>query len=356
MPRRYLGVDIGNSGLRAVELNLTERRLGTSHRLYWSLDDSFGKPASAGNASPSAHSALHEPYRPDDRKWLRELRHWITSATGTDWLISSVRRDACRILVDAIATNSNHRVLLVQHDQLPLRVLTEQPQQVGIDRLLAALAAADRVRSGVAESSTCGSSRWQHVVQKRRLQEPAQMPAQTEVAAHLEEGSQENASGRPEFAPLIVIQAGSAVTVDLVTWQGEQACFEGGAIVPGVPMMLRLLGTAADMLPMLNVDDLIGNELSELPELPGRNTEQAMRCGAASALVGGVMHLVSRYRTLYASSESGHLPVILSGGDGPRLAPFISEPLVVEPDLVQRGLLALAIAKFNQRAESDFIG
>ena len=132
-------------------------------------------------------------------------------------------------------------------------------------------------------------------------------------------------------------EAGSAVTVDLVSAclpeSDQLAAFEGGAILPGVPMMLRMLGQSADRLPEIDADDLLG-----LPDLPGKNTEQAMLCGAASALVGGVMHLVARYREQYGPD----LPVILSGGDGMRLSPYISGPMVVESHLVQRGLLRLA--------------
>ncbi len=163
---------------------------------------------------------------------------------------------------------------------IPLQVNVQNPQRLGIDRLLAAWAATS--------------------ISDRR--------------------------------PLIVIQAGSAVTVDLVSGQPRDA-FEGGAIVPGVPMILRLLATAADMLP-----EVVADELTDLPDLPGRNTEAAMMAGAASALVGGVQHLVSRYRSAYGQDA----PVILSGGDGLRLSPYIPQPLVVQSQLVLQGLLMFA--------------
>jgi pantothenate kinase type III len=98
-------------------------------------------------------------------------------------------------------------------------------------------------------------------------------------------------------------------------------------------MMLRLLGKGADQLPEIDADDLL-----ELPKLPGKNTEEAMTCGAAFALVGGVSLLIANYRTQYGSE----VPVILSGGDGMRLAPYIPQPLIVRPHLVHRGLLKLA--------------
>jgi type III pantothenate kinase len=202
-------------------------------------------------------------------------------------LISSVRRDAQQVLVDYLQSSERNNLRIIDFRSLPLKINLEYPERVGIDRLLAAFAASE-------------------VTDER---------------------------------PLIVIQAGSAVTVDLVDALGQGGTisdsaisFEGGAILPGVPMMLRLLGKGADMLPEIDADDLM-----ELPSLPGRNTEQAMLCGAASGLIGGVQHLVRRYREAYGAS----IPVILSGGDGMRLSPYIDQPMTVVPHLVQRGLLKL---------------
>ena len=137
---------------------------------------------------------------------------------------------------------------------------------------------------------------------------------------------------------LIVIQAGSAVTVDVVERTGASSFgkpfrFSGGAILPGVPMMLQLLGRAADMLPEIDANDLVN-----LPELPGKNTEAAMVAGCSSCLVGGVQHLVERYRKQFGLP----LPIILSGGDGPLLAPHLSSPIKLVPQLVMQGIRILA--------------
>ncbi|MEZ6078684.1 MAG: hypothetical protein R3C56_24320 [Pirellulaceae bacterium] len=63
-----------------------------------------------------------------------------------------------------------------------------------------------------------------------------------------------------------------------------------------------------------------------------------MICGAASALVGGVLHLVERYRQQYGQA----IPIIISGGDGMRLRSYVPAPLIVKDHLVHRGLLRLA--------------
>jgi pantothenate kinase type III len=98
-------------------------------------------------------------------------------------------------------------------------------------------------------------------------------------------------------------------------------------------MMLRLLGRAADLLPVVEA-----SELGDLPPLPGKNTEGAMLAGASSSLVGGVRHLVQRYRQRYGAD----VPIVISGGDGPLLAPHLAQPLHVVPHLVLEGLRILA--------------
>jgi pantothenate kinase type III len=299
---RFLGVDIGNSGMRVVELFPSTNQLGRVSRLRWVLPIS----APAEFKSSDHQTDEHDRFLPDSKAWLSQLQQWLDIEETVHWLISSVRSDACDLLSSAISRKPTHQIRHVRFDDLPIGMRVLEPSRVGIDRLLAAVAAVD-------------------VGEVRR----------TTAAA----------------SPLIVIQAGSAVTVDWVTYENGKAFFEGGAILPGVPMMLRLLGTFADQLPELDADLLLSDDLRDLPPLPGRDTEQAMLCGAASALVGGVRDLVDRYREKWDVERSGvsqvsegfGLPeVILSGGDGPRLAPYIPEPLVVVPDLVLRGLLVMA--------------
>ena len=279
--QQYLGVDIGNSGLRISELQLAGPSLGETKRIEWLHGDSI--------------RADRPRYRPHDTAWLRELDAYLSPASPASvWYISSVRRDAASVLKDAVA-KAGHAYQHITFRDLPLLVRVEEPSKVGIDRLLAAVAANAMVRAD-----------------------------------------------RRDGEPLIVIQAGSAVTVDLVFASAgdERPSFEGGAILPGVPMMLRLLGQAADMLPEVDADELL-----DLPPLPGTNTEQAMRCGAGSALVGGVMHLIDRYRSNYGRQ----VPVILSGGDGMRIAQYIDAPLQVASHLVQRGLLVLAVSDHREK-------
>ena len=196
------------------------------------------------------------------------------------WLVSSVQRNAeshLRQCVERIGCLAYHPLT---HPDVGLEVAVDQPERVGIDRLLAAYAAAELTES----------------------------------------------------RPLIVIQAGSAITVD---WLVAPRRFCGGAIMPGVPMMLRLLSQAADLLPKVAAEELL-----DLPALPGRNTAAAMKAGACSAVVGGVQHLIARYRT----TEHPSALVVLSGGDGPRLAAHLPGPIIEADHLVLRGLASRARA------------
>lgn len=283
---RFLGVDIGNSGLRIAELNIAESKVERTLRITWSHGTGHG--TSHGTADIRS-PATEVRYAPDSLEWLpivEKFANETTRATGGGrcvWLVSSVRRDALQVLeehvVRPIETRAEHDQwrVITRHD-IAMQLDVLEPERVGVDRLLAASAAAN-------------------------------LYAQR---------------------PLIVMQVGSAMTVDLVR---EGNVFGGGAILPGVPMMLRLLGQAADLLPTIDAD-----ELTDLPPLPGRNTEQAMRCGTASALVGGAQHLVQRYRQAHGPSTL----IVLSGGDGTRLAPHLPQPIAVVPHLVLHGLVFIA--------------
>jgi pantothenate kinase type III len=275
---RFLGVDIGNSGLRIAELNVAESKVERTLRITWRHGDKHTDP-----------QVSEIRYAPDSPAWLPVVEQFALAKTSAAdparcvWLVSSVRRDALKLLeehvlqrIKTIAAGDQWRVITRHAIALQLDVL--EPDCVGVDRLLAAFAAASLFAQ----------------------------------------------------RPLIVMQVGSAMTVDLVR---EAKVFSGGAILPGVPMMLRLLGQAADLLPTIDAD-----ELTDLPPLPGRNTEQAMRCGTASALVGGAQHLIHRYRQTHGASTL----VVLSGGDGTRLAQHLPQPIEVIPHLVLHGLMLIA--------------
>lgn len=269
-------VDIGNSGMRCArysgEDTLTHPFwLGEILRFDWPKEnDSQALDAAlTGRLAEWLEASSQEGSAANDRHGLVGQYRWVVSS------VQRARESCLRGCLDRL---EQHHYRLVSYRDVPWQIDVANPDQLGIDRLLAAFAAA------------------------------AHYPDQ----------------------PLIVIQAGSAITVD---WIEPPNRYRGGAIMPGVPMMLRLLSRAADLLP-----EVAANELLELPPLPGKDTTAAMTAGVSSAVVGGVQHLIERYRGQYGRRTS----VILSGGDGPKLTPHIQPPVAVVDHLVLRGLARLS--------------
>jgi len=102
-----------------------------------------------------------------------------------------------------------------------------------------------------------------------------------------------------------VIDFGTAVTVDLID---DQGVFVGGAIIPGLHMQLRALAEQTAALPA-NVDPAF-------PQRPyGRNTVEAMQTGVCRGLVGAVRALVEGYASRLGNwptviATGGDLPLM----------------------------------------------
>ncbi len=121
----------------------------------------------------------------------------------------------------------------------------------------------------------------------------------------------------------IVIDAGSAVTVDFVDGEGT---FHGGAILPGARLMLKAMHQQTDQLPEI---DLVRPD-----EAIGHNTRQAMLDGVFHGIRGAVRELVENYARVYGAYPR----VIATGGDAPLL--FDGYELIenVVPELVLIGM------------------
>ena len=272
-------VDIGNSGLRASRV--AEGHLFRNDkvfRLSWAAAvASLRKPSPEQEAAP-------------DQKWCKlddgSAFDWLVSqfhsAANEPWLVSCVQRHALaqlRTSLEKLRIGTNVKV--VTHADIPMAIDVESPENTGVDRLLAGFSA-------------------------------------QRYANERESTSQ----------PVIVIQAGTAVTVDFVD---ESGVFRGGSIMPGLGLSLQLLAAGTDLLPWL------GNHAVDVrPTLPGKNTEQAISAGVNAALVGGASHLVERYRSESAFKSS--IQVIVSGGDGSLLLPHVEKPAEFVEHLVLRGL------------------
>lgn len=127
--------------------------------------------------------------------------------------------------------------------------------------------------------------------------------------------------------PLVIIDCGTALTFDAMKSDGEHL---GGLIVPGISAMRVGLERAAPRLAALA-------ETKEAP-LFGCDTAHAVHSGVLRATAAAIDGIAARM-----SAELGPgVMRVLTGGDAPRLEPFLESRYHYEPDLVLRGLACLA--------------
>jgi type III pantothenate kinase len=133
---------------------------------------------------------------------------------------------------------------------------------------------------------------------------------------------------------LLVVSAGTAITVDLVDATGRH---RGGVIVPGRRLMQAAL--LQDTAGIARRAGRISAAHSRVRQPFARHTASALASGAVQAAVA----LVERLR-VEARAELGHYPhVVLTGGDAPTLARHLKCPSHSMQDLVLRGLFAAAV-------------
>ncbi|HUY37147.1 MAG TPA: type III pantothenate kinase [Pirellulales bacterium] len=217
--------------------------------------------AGAGaSALPSPSRTLDLTPGEDD---FDALSSWLEPLTPRDvpWWIGSVERQVSSRLVAWLRGAGAGRITLLASSDLPLVVSLPRPDLVGIDRLLAAVAA-------------------------NRL--------------------------RPPDAPAILVDLGTAITVDLISAAGA---FLGGAILPGIGLSARALNEFTDLLPLLDM-----RNLADPPPALGRNTVEALRSGIYWGAVGGVKQLIELLSAQVAPAPR----VYLTGGAAPAVAGLLT--------------------------------
>lgn len=193
------------------------------------------------------------------------------------WRVASVQRAAEQTLRQwQQASRSHDDYLALSHKDLPLEINVESPERVGMDRLIAAVAAN----------------------QRRERQRPA-----------------------------IIVDAGTAITVDLVDADGV---FQGGVILPGFRLSARALADGTDLLP--NVDATFR---TEVPPVIGKSTTAAIRSGLFWGGVGAIRELVARTAAELHSSPQ----IFVTGGDAERVTGYIADDAQFVSDLVLRGIV-----------------
>ncbi len=127
-------------------------------------------------------------------------------------------------------------------------------------------------------------------------------------------------------APCVVVDCGTATTVDLVNASGA---FVGGAIAPGIETATDALGESAAQLRRV--------ELTRPRAVVARNTVEALQAGAIFGFTALVDGLVTRALT-EQSLTPGAVPVIATGALAPLIVPESTLITHHEPFLPLLGL------------------
>ncbi|MBI3541368.1 MAG: type III pantothenate kinase [Deltaproteobacteria bacterium] len=129
--------------------------------------------------------------------------------------------------------------------------------------------------------------------------------------------------GRHGGLPLLIIDAGTSTTFDVVTEKGD---FIGGMIAPGIKMGAEALHERCSQLPKISLK--VPNRVI------GKNTSAAMMSGIVlgyASLMEGLVHRIEK--------ELGQRPtVILTGGFAPFLGKLVKGVDVVDLHLTLKGL------------------
>jgi type III pantothenate kinase len=209
---------------------------------------------------------------PEDQTiWQAQADSWGLPSPAS-WAVCGVdpaRRDRLLHWI----TERGDSVLHLRHaKQLPLAVNLEFPDKVGIDRLMDAVAAKSR----------CDST------------------------------------------PAIIVDAGSAVTVD---WLDANGTYCGGAIFPGLRLMTEALHTHTALLPIIEIKN-------PAPPLPGTSTPAAMEAGVFWAVIGGIQSIATHLE----GAMNRKATRFITGGDSALLHQALGDDYTLWPAMTLEGI------------------
>ena len=126
--------------------------------------------------------------------------------------------------------------------------------------------------------------------------------------------------------PLLVINAGTAITIDLIDLDNqEKPHFKGGMILPGVAISLAILNDSTSL-----IDVEIG-----ATKYPSVNTTDAVTTGIFTSIQGAV--------NLVCKKLPATLPILLTGGDADLIYEQSDDEwksrIKLEDDLIYQGLM-----------------
>jgi type III pantothenate kinase len=188
-------------------------------------------------------------------QWPIQLESWALKRK-CHWLVSGSDPARQKRMVTWLTKQNQHVQVLDSDTRLPIKLNVKQPDKVGLDRLCNAVAVNSR---------------------------------------------------RPTGKAAVVIDAGTAVTVDYVD---EAGVFQGGAILPGLLLMAELLHRRTAALPLIKAEDF--KQLVDPVESPGKSTVEALVLGLGACFRGGIERIARAYL-----AKAPEAVIYIGGGDGP---------------------------------------
>jgi type III pantothenate kinase len=133
------------------------------------------------------------------------------------------------------------------------------------------------------------------------------------------------AVGARELFPdrdLLVIDAGTAITLDLIEANGT---FSGGNISPGLRSRFRALHEFTQKLPLI--------EESDQWPLIGQSTEEAIRAGVINGIIFELDGMIDQLKKKYPNIQP-----VLTGGDAGFFERRLKNPIFVKFEITLIGL------------------
>ncbi|WP_166824892.1 type III pantothenate kinase [Thalassoroseus pseudoceratinae] len=130
--------------------------------------------------------------------------------------------------------------------------------------------------------------------------------------------------------PIVIVDSGTATTVDVVTADGV---FAGGAILAGFELAARSLHRYTALLPLISIDELHEAEPSPI----GKETRGALQSGLYWGQVGAIRELVAQMTRSQKPSVEPNTDMILTGGGAELLRPHFPAAIST-PHLALQGL------------------
>ena len=197
----------------------------------------------------------------------------------------SVRSEAARIIMKELEESAGQPPMLVNvNTPIGIKIRYETKETLGVDRLVCASAAFHLYRR----------------------------------------------SGRP----LIVVDMGTATTIDYVTVHGT---FIGGMIAPGISSAYEGLLASAPQLPRL--DDLLPGELI------GASTNACVRSG----VVMGHICMIRKAVEMMAQHKGTRPVVVLTGGPSGMVAEVLPKAYIIEEHLMLKGLSHIYSSRIGKK-------